>query len=65
MTASDIHVQVVVIHNLNLFLQFVTINLAFSLLQIFTLAHALMSMNFCVDLVFGRIVLGHALQGRF
>ena len=40
-TASDIRMQVVVIYNLNLSLQFVTINFTFSLLQVFTLAHAL------------------------
>ena len=41
MTASDIRLQVVVIYNLNLALQFVTINFTFSLLRVFTLAHAL------------------------
>ena len=65
LTASDIRVQVVVIYNLNLFLQFVTINFTFSLLRVFTLAHALMSLNFCVDLLFGRVILSHALQDRF
>ena len=65
MTASDIRMQVVAIYNLNLFLQFVTINFTFSLLRVFTLAHALMSLNFCVDLLFGRVVLSHALQDRF
>ena len=64
-TASDIRMQVVVIYNLNLFLQFVTINFTFSLLRVFTLAHALMSLNFCVDLLFGRVILSHALQDRF
>ena len=52
--ASDIPMQVVVIYNLNLFLQFVTINFTFCLLRVFTLAHALMSLNFCVYLLFGR-----------
>ena len=64
-TASDIRMQVVVIYNLNLSLQFVTINFTFSLLRVFTLAHALMSLNFCVDLLFGRVILSHALQDRF
>ena len=64
-TASDIRIQVVVIYNLNLFLQFVTINFTFSLLRVFTLVHALMSLNFCVDLIFGRVILSHALQDRF
>ena len=65
MTASDIHMQVVAIHNLNLFFQFVTINFTFSLLRVFTLTHALISLNFCVDLLFGRIILSHALQDAF
>ena len=64
-TASDIRMQVVVIYNLNLFLQFVTINFTFSLLRVFTLVHALLSLNFCVDLLFGRVILSHALQDRF
>ena len=50
-TASDIRMQVVVIYNLNLFLQFVTIYFTFSLRQVFTLVHALMPLNFCVDLL--------------
>ena len=41
MTASDIRLQVVVIYNSNLALQFVTTNFTFSLLRVFTLAHAL------------------------
>ena len=40
-TASAIRMQVAVIYNLNLSLQFVTINFKFSLLRVFTLAHAL------------------------
>ena len=40
-TASDIRMQVAVIYNLNLSLQFVTINFKFSLQRVFTLAHAL------------------------
>ena len=40
MTASDIRLEVVVICELNLSLQFVRI-FTFSLLQVFTLAHAL------------------------
>ena len=64
-TAFDIRMQVVAIYNLNLFLQFVTVNFTFSLLRVFTLAHALMSLNFCVDLLFGRVILSHALQDRF
>ena len=51
-TASDVRMQVVVIYNLNLFLQFVTINFTFSLLRVFTLAYALMSLNLSVDLLF-------------
>ena len=39
-TASDIRMQVVVIYNLNLALKFLIINLTFSLLWVFTLAHA-------------------------
>ena len=39
-TASDICRQVVVIDNLNLFLQFVTITFTFSLLRVFTLVDA-------------------------
>ena len=64
-TASDILMQVVEIYDLNLYLQFVTINFTFSLLRVFTLVHALMSLNFCVDLLFGRVILSHALQNRF
>ena len=64
-TASDIRMQVVVIYNLNLFLQFVTTIFTFSLLRVFMLAHALMSLNFCVDLLFGRVILSHALQDCF
>ena len=64
-TASDIRVQVVVIYDLNLSLQFATINFTFSLLRVFTLVHALMSLNFCVDLLFGRVILSHALQNRY
>ena len=64
-TVSDIRMQVIVIYNLNLSLQFVTINFTFSLLRVFTLAHDLMSLNFCVDLLFGRVILNHALQDRF
>ena len=64
-TASDIRMQVVVIYNLNLFLQFVTTIFTFSVLRVFMLAHALMSLNFCVDLLFGRVILSHALQDRF
>ena len=48
-TASDIRMQVVVIYDLNLSFQFVSINFTFSLLRVFTLAHALMLLNFCVD----------------
>ena len=65
MTASDILMQVVEIYDLNLYLQFVTINFTFSLLRVFTLVYALMSLNFCVDLLFGRVILSHALQNRF
>ena len=65
MTASDIRIQVVVIYNLNLSFKFVVINFTFSLLRVFTLAHALMSLNFCVDLLFGRVILSHTLQDRF
>ena len=64
-TAFDIRMQVVAIYNLNLFLQFVTVNFTFSLLRVFTLAHALMSLNFCVDLLFDRAILSHTLQDRF
>ena len=64
-TASDIRMQVVVIYNLNLSLQFVTINFTFSLLRVFTLAHDLMTLNFCVDLLFGRVILSHTLEDRF
>ena len=52
-------------YSLNLSFQFVTINITFSLLRVFTQAHALMSLNFCVDLLFGRVILSHALQDRF
>ena len=65
MTASDIRMQVVVIYNLNLSLQFVTINFTFSLLRVFTLPHDLMSLNFCVDLLFGRVILSHTLEDHF
>ena len=64
-TASDIRMQVVVIYNLNLILQFVVISFTFSLLRVFMLAHALMSLSFCVDLLLGRVILSHALQDRF
>ena len=64
-TSSDVRMQVAVIYNLNLFLQFVIINFTFSLLRVFTLAHALMSLNFWVDLLFGRVILSHGLQDRF
>ena len=64
-TASDIRMQVVLIYNLNLSLQFVTINFTFSLLQVFTLANTLMSLSFCIDLLFGRVILSHVLQDRF
>ena len=60
-TAFNIRMQVVVIYNLNLSLQFVTISITFSLLRVFLLVHALMSLNFCVNLLFGRIILSHAL----
>ena len=46
-TASDIRMQVAVIYNLNLSLQFVSINLEFSLLRVLTLAHALTSASIC------------------
>ena len=59
-TASDIRVEVVEICNLNLFFQFVTI----SLLRVFTLAHALISLNFSIDLFFDRVFLSYALQDR-
>ena len=65
MTASDIRIQVVVIYNLDLSFKFVAMNFTFSLLRLFTLAHALMSPNFCVDLLFGRVILSHVLQDRF
>ena len=64
-TASVICMRVAPICNLNLYLQFVSINFTFSLLRVFTLAHALMSLNFCVDLLFGRVILSHALQDCF
>ena len=64
-TAFDIPMQVVLNYNLNLSLQFVTTNFTFSLLRVFTLAHTLMSLNFCIDLLFGRVILSHALQDRF
>ena len=41
-------------------LQFVTI----SLLRVFTLAYAVISQNFCIDLLFGRVILSYALQDR-
>ena len=65
MTASDIRMQEVVIYNLNLSLQFVKINFTSSLMRVFTLAHALMSLKLCVDLLFGRVTLSHALQDIF
>ena len=61
----NIRMQVDVIYNLNRSLQFQTINFTFSLLRIFTLAHDLMSLNFCVGLLFGRVILSHALQDLF
>ena len=64
-TASDIRMQVVEIYHLNLSLQFVTMNFTFFLLRVFPLAHDLMSLNFCIDLLFGRVILSHALQDRF
>ena len=64
-TAFDIRMQVVEIYNLNLSLQFVIVNFTFSLLRVFTLAHDLMSLNLCVDLLFGSVILSHALQDRF
>ena len=64
-TASVICMRVAPICNLNLYLQFVSINFTFSLLRVFTLAHALMSLNFFVDLLFGRVILSYALQDRF
>ena len=64
-TASVICMRVAPICNLNLYLQFVSINFTFSLLRVFTLAHALMSLNFFVDLQFGRVILSYALQDRF
>ena len=65
MTASDIRMQEVIIYNLNLSLQFVKINFTSSLMRVFTLAHALMSLKLCVDLLFGRVTLSHALQDSF
>ena len=62
-TDADIRMQVVVIYNLDLFLQFV--NFKFSLLRVFMLVHALLSLIFCVDLLFGRVILGHGLQYGF
>ena len=50
-TASDIRMQIAVICNLNLSLQFVTIDFTFSVLRVFTLAHVLMSLNFYVHLL--------------
>ena len=43
---------------------FVTINFTFCLLRVFTLTHALMSLNVFVDLVFGRVILNLALEDR-
>ena len=40
MTTSDIRMQVVVVYNLNLFLQFVTTNFTFYVLRVFTSFHA-------------------------
>ena len=51
-TTSDTRMQVFVIHNLNLSFQFVTINFKFCLLQIFTLAHASMLLEFLQRFVF-------------
>ena len=62
-TASDIHIQVVAIYNLNLSLQFLTKNIF--LLWLFTQEHSLMLLNFFVDLIFGWVILYHALQDRF
>ena len=45
-TASDILIQVVLIYHLNLYLQFVTINSTFFLLQNLALAHVSMSLVF-------------------
>ena len=64
-TASDIRMQVVIIYDLNLFLHFVTTNFTFSVLRVFTLAHALWSLNFCVGLLFGMVILSHALRDRY
>ena len=53
-TAADIRIQVIVTYNLNLSLQFVTINFEFSwpMLQC--------SLNFCINLFFGRVVFSNA-----
>ena len=61
-STSDIRIQVVVISNLSL--QFVTINFSFSLLRVFTLAHASMlpTSIFYIDLFSGRVISSHSSQ---
>ena len=46
-------------------MQFITINITFSLLRVLTMAHDWMSLKFFIDLLFGRNVLSHAFQDRF
>ena len=66
MTASDIRMQLVVICNLNLPLQLVTINFTFSLLRIFTLAHVLHNVRVLLHrFPFWSDCLSHALQDYF
>ena len=51
MTVADIWMQVVVIYNSNLSLQFVTINFEFSRWPMFQCR-----LNFCINLFFGRVI---------
>ena len=49
---SDTRMQIVVLYNLNLSLQYVTINFTISLVRVFTLPHASISSQFLRRLIF-------------
>ena len=58
--AFDIRVRVDVVYNFHLSLQFVTIKC-----KVFTLGMLQFCLNYCVDLLFDRVIFSHALQDHF
>ena len=64
-TASDIWMQVVVIHNLNLLCNLQRYTLHFLFCEFSQWRMLQCRLNFCIGLFFGRVIFSHALQNHF